>query len=124
MAEPVSSTATTASLLAVAILAIFPGIDPAVVLGAFAGASVFVISSSELTLFKRIGFFLVSFTAGMIAARMVAGVIDSLLPAQIEVADGVGALIAAALAIKLLLYLIRMADDPAKALRDIKGGGQ
>jgi hypothetical protein len=39
----------------------------------------------------------------MIAARMVAGVIDSLLPAQIEVADGVGALIAAALAIKLLL---------------------
>jgi hypothetical protein len=27
------------------------------VLGAFAGASVFVISSSELTLLKRIGFF-------------------------------------------------------------------
>ncbi|WP_199103177.1 phage holin family protein [Aquitalea sp. ASV11] len=123
MAEPVSSTATTASLLAVALLTLFPGMDPDVVLGAFAGASVFVISATDLPLFKRFTFFILSFTAGLLAARMVAGIIDTALPAEIEVAESVGAMAASALAIKLLLWLIQLAEDPAKAVRDIKKGG-
>jgi len=45
MAEPVNSTATLASITALAML---PGIDVAVLLGSFAGAAVFALSSDKL----------------------------------------------------------------------------
>ncbi|MBM2883186.1 hypothetical protein JFK97_02175 [Chromobacterium phragmitis] len=120
MAEPVSSTATTATLAAVAGLAMLPGIDAAVVLGAFAGAAVFVLSSDSLSLAKKAGFFIVSFVAGLVAAAGVASLLARWLP--IDASPGVGALLAAALAVKVLLWLIRLADDPAAAVRGMKGG--
>jgi hypothetical protein len=120
MAEPVSSTATTATLAAVAGLSMLPGIDAAVVLGAFAGAAVFVLSSDSLSLVKRAVFFVASFIAGLVAAAGVASLLARWLP--IEASPGVGALLAAALAVKVLLWLIRLADDPAAAVRGIKGG--
>ncbi|WP_434629423.1 putative holin [Chromobacterium sp. CV08] len=122
MAEPVSSTATSATLATVAGLALAPGIDAAIVLGAFAGAAVFVLSSDSLSLGKKAGFFLVSFFAGCLAAVSVAGVLTRWL--IVEISPGVCAMLAAAIAVKLLQWLIRKADDPAAALRDLKGGGK
>ncbi|QIY78333.1 putative holin [Chromobacterium violaceum] len=122
MAEPVSSTATSATLATVAGLALAPGIDAAVVLGAFAGAAVFVLSSDSLSLAKKAGFFLVSFIAGCLAAVSVAGAVAHWL--AVAISPGVCSMLAAALAVKLLQWLIRKADDPAAALRDLKGGGK
>ncbi|WP_206600378.1 putative holin [Chromobacterium sphagni] len=82
MAEPVSSTATTATLAAVAGLALFPGIDAATVLGAFAGAAVFVLSSDSLGLAKRAMFFIASFIAGCLAAASVAGLLAKWMPIE------------------------------------------
>ena len=54
MLEPITPSAASASLLAVAILTLFPGIDASVVLGAFAGSTVFVLSSRELGRLSRV----------------------------------------------------------------------
>jgi hypothetical protein len=94
------------------------------VLGAFAGGAVFVMSSTDLTPLKKLGFLGASIAAGLLAAQTVAGVLASFVPARVPVPSGVGALVAAALAVKLLLWLIRHADNPAELLRDWKGGGK
>ena len=112
MAEPGSSTAITGSVFSVAILSMFPGIEAAVVLGAFAGAVVFVLSSSDLSIAAKAASFIVSFIAGCIGAGFMAGLIGALTPQPVDVPDGVGALLAAALAVRLLMWLIRKAEDP------------
>ena len=48
MPEPISSSAATSTLSALALLSLFPGVDPGVLLGAFAGALVFIATTAEL----------------------------------------------------------------------------
>lgn len=106
MAEPVSSTTATASIAAVALLAMFPGVDASVILGAFSGSIVFVLASDELTAVKKIGFLVPSFGAGLLAAPMTAAVLSAVLPGAVTVSPGVGALLAATLVVKTLLWLL------------------
>lgn len=120
MAEPVSSTASSLMLVAIALIALFPGIDAATVLGAFAGSSVFVLSAAPLPLGRRAVFFIASFITGCLAADGVARLLSHWQ--AIAVSPGVGAILAAALAVKLLQWLIRLADDPTALLRQWKGG--
>ena len=122
MAEPVTSSYATGTVAAIALLSLFPGVQAAVVLGSFAGAVVFVMASDDLNLGKKAAFFVISFIAGCLAAPIAAGLLAGLLPARIAVSEGVGALIAAALAVRLLLWLIRRAENPADLLDSLKGG--
>lgn len=117
MAEP-SATAGT-SVVAIALLSLLPGVDPAMVLGAFSGAVVFVMASDDLNAVKKIAFFLPSFGGGLLSAPMATGLVKLVLPAQIAVSPGVGALLASALVVKTLLWLI--ARDPGTALEFLKG---
>lgn len=123
MAEPVSSSAATAAVGAITLLSLLPGVPVNVVIGAFAGAVAFVMASHDLSLGKKAGFFLISFLSGCLSAHMVTGLIASVLPKQIDVNEGVGALLAATLSVKLLLWLIRRADNPPD-LFNLKGGGK
>ncbi|SUD65900.1 Phage Tail Protein X [Pandoraea pnomenusa] len=66
MTEPVTTNATVATA-GVAVLSLFPGVDAAVVMGAFAGAGVFVLASDDLAPLKRLAFFLISFVAGCLS---------------------------------------------------------
>ncbi|MCL6262186.1 putative holin [Craterilacuibacter sp. RT1T] len=116
MAEPISSTAVTGSVFSVALLSMFPGVEAAVVLGAFAGAVVFVLSSSDLGLVAKAASFVVSFIAGCIGSGFMSGLVAALTPQAVQVPEGVGALLAAALAVKLLLWLIRKADNPEELI--------
>lgn len=122
MAEPISSSTASVSVITLALLSLFPGIEAAVVLGAFAGAAMFVLASYTLSTAKKLGFFLISFIAGFLSAPIVTGLIDSMLPRHIEVNRGVGALLAAAVSVKLLLWLIRYADNPLELLDRLRGG--
>ncbi|WP_337261868.1 MULTISPECIES: putative holin [unclassified Serratia (in: enterobacteria)] len=55
MSEPISGTGAVATAVTgVTIVGVFSNLDPAVVVGAFAGAAVFVLSSSDLPNFKKI----------------------------------------------------------------------
>ncbi|MCG8995069.1 phage holin family protein [Laribacter hongkongensis] len=120
MLEPITPSTASASLLAVALLTLFPGIDASVVLGAFAGSTVFVLSSRDPGRLSRVGFFAASFLIGLFAAGPVAALMNTLLPATVN--DHVGALFASALAVRLLQWLIDMAADPLGLLARIRGG--
>ena len=120
MMEPKPLPPASPPLLAVAILTLFPGIDASVVLGAFAGSTVFVLSSRELGRLSRVGFFAASFLIGLFAAGPVAALMNTLLPATVN--DHVGSLFASALAVRLLQWLIDMAADPLGLLARIRGG--
>lgn len=104
MAEPISSTTLTSAAAAVAATGWWAGLDAGVVIGAFAGAVFFVTSSTELKLPARGGYFFVSFIFGVICAPYAAEMISLAVPGPRSSAPvSLGALIAAAIAIKLLL---------------------
>lgn len=122
MAEPTSTVPAILSVFPFAVLSALPGVDPAVVLGAFSGAVVFVMASSELSVWKKLVFFLPSFGGGLLAAPLASSLVSFFLPAAIAVDHGVGALLASALVVKGLIWLI--ASDAAALLDLLKRGRQ
>lgn len=122
MAEPASTSAATLALTGAGLLALYPGLDAGTVLGAFAGGAVFVLSSHELSAAKKLAFLLLSIAAGIVGSASTASLIDWLLPGPVDVDKGVGALVASAVAVKLLLWLI--ASNPAELLAGLRGGGK
>lgn len=123
MAEPIStsSTATLAVTGAGALSILLPGVDPGAVLGAFAGAAVFVLNSGELGTVKKLGFLAASIVAGLLSAPLAAALIARALPSNTEVSHAVGALVASAVVVKLLLALIRLADNSDRLGAIFKG---
>lgn len=110
MAEPISTSFATAATTAVTVVSLCPGIDASTVIGAFAGAVVFVMASTHLSIIKRVAFFMVSIINGCLCAKTVAAELTSMLPTHVDVPPSVGALIGAAVSVKLLLWLISRAD--------------
>ena len=121
MAEPASTTAATIAVTGASVLALFPGLDAGAVTGAFAGAAVFVMSSNELGRLRALLFLCLSVVAGLIAAPLSAALLASILPERVQVSTSVGALRASALVIKILIWLIAKADNPAALLTLMKG---
>lgn len=123
MAEPIStgSTATLAVTGVGALSILLPGVDPGAVLGAFAGAAVFVLNSGELGTFKKLGFLAASIVAGLLSAPLAAALLAKALPTNTEVSKAVGALVASAVVVKLLLALIRLADNSDRLGAIFKG---
>lgn len=57
MLEPTTSTgAATAAVTGVTLVGLLSGLDAGVVIGAFAGAVVFVLSATEFPIWKRLAF--------------------------------------------------------------------
>lgn len=123
MHEPVSGTAITSGLGATTLLSYWAGIPSGVIIGSFAGAVIYVLTNSDVPLFKRLSFFFISFVVGIIGAGYTAKVIEGFTrlwtQSEINVDHSVGALIAAALAIKVLISLIAKAKVP-----DLPTGGK
>jgi len=122
MAEPISASSTAAlAVTGVGAITLVPGVDAATVLGAFAGAAVFALNSDELTTGKKIAFLMLSIVMGWLAAPLAASLIARILPADTEVSHGVGALVASAVLVKLLLALIRLADNGDRLVALFRG---
>ncbi|WP_127958057.1 putative holin [Serratia microhaemolytica] len=106
MTEPVT-TATAAAggtVTGVAVVTFFIGLPADVVLGAFAGAILFVVSASDYRLRARLALALGSFVAGITMYKPAAAWIISFLPEGYNRgADAAGALIAAGVIIRLLM---------------------
>lgn len=77
MSEPVSATAVVTTGAGVATLGWFSGFDPAVVIGSCAGAVFFVTSAADLTVPKRLGFFIVSLVFGVLPCRPASEIIPN-----------------------------------------------
>jgi hypothetical protein len=68
MAEPSTTTAVTIATTGVGLAALFPGIDGNALIGAFAGATLFVVSSKELHHWVRGVYLIISLVMGYLAA--------------------------------------------------------
>lgn len=96
MLEPTTSTgAASAAVTGVTLVGLFSGLDASVVIGAFAGAVVFVLSSRDIKLWQRCGYFIVSFIIGIYGADFVAGLLSKFVSGQ-PVDRSVGAMFASA----------------------------
>jgi len=122
MAEPISTSSTAAiAVTGVGAVSLLPGVDAATVLGAFAGAAVFALNADELSTGKKVAFLLLSIVMGCLTAPLAASLLARLLPSDTEVSHGVGALVASAVLVKLLLAMIRLADRSDRLMSLIRG---
>lgn len=116
MSEPISTGAIATAVTGVTFIGLFSGLDPSVVIGAFAGAAVFVLSATDFPILKKIWIFALSFISGLVSAGFFADLLESLLSflpgKHIEVDDTIGALVAGAVVIRLLMLLIAKSSDP------------
>ncbi|EAP1484385.1 hypothetical protein F8351_24065, partial [Salmonella enterica] len=86
-----------------------------IILGAIAGSTVFVVSASEYILSVRIILFTVSVIIGIICADLVAlaltHLIDKHFSVMLVIPSSVGAVIASALSIRVLIFLGKRIAD-------------
>ncbi|MCE8023680.1 putative holin [Billgrantia aerodenitrificans] len=77
MAEPSTTTAAGTATLTAVVIGMLPGIDANAVIGAFCGASLFVISAKDLGLFERLAYLAISFWIGYLGGpAMLGSIID------------------------------------------------
>lgn len=117
MAEPTSTTTAVAAAAGISFASLFPGIDGNALIGAFAGATLFVVSSKDLTTMQRIAYLFISLIIGYQGAAEIIAV----TPLR---STGIAAFVAAAIAIILALQLMeRLKSVDLMALLK-KGGGK
>ena len=99
MAEPTSLSSAASLAAGVGLAALLPGIDGNALVGAFAGATLFVVSAKSLPVWQRAVYLLISVVAGYLAAPDIARSLPIL-------STGVAAFVAAAVGITVTLALI------------------
>lgn len=99
MAEPTSLSSAATLTAGVGLAALWPGVDGNALIGAFAGATLFVVSARSLPTWKRVIYLLISVVAGYQAAPDIV----RWIPIR---STGVAAFVAAAVGITITLALI------------------
>lgn len=130
MGEPVSAvTATTVTLTSVTFASLFANTPAGVYVGAFAGAVVYVLSSQELSRFAQVGYFVASFLIGILGADFATAILNmalsKYLPAGISIGNWLGATVAAAVGVCILISLrkINLQTIASRILSSFSGGG-
>lgn len=99
MAEPTSLSSAVPVAAGVGLAALLPGIDGNALIGAFAGATLFVVSAKSLPLWQRAVYLFVSVVAGYLAA-------PDIVRSLPVFSTGVAAFVASAVGITVTLALI------------------
>lgn len=99
MAEPTSLSGAAPLAAGVGLAALLPGVDGNALIGAFAGATLFVVSAKSLPIWQRLVYLLISIVAGYLAAPDIARSLPVL-------STGVAAFGASAVGITVTLALI------------------
>lgn len=128
MPEPVSSTATSTALLSgVTLAGILTGFEPGILIAAFAGAVIFVLSADDFSLWEKALLFIVSIVVGLSAAHLTASIASSVLSTvlqdKIVVAPPVGALLASAAAVRVLMLFSAKTEGKSLIDRLFNRGG-
>lgn len=121
MSEPISATSATAAVATASALTLVPGAEPAVMIGAFTGAVLFIITNDTNGNLQRLGLFVVSFLGGVLCADWAANAVSAALPDTMQVNIGMAALIASACVVRLLQYLMKMTNSPESWLSALRG---
>lgn len=122
MTEPTTAT-FTAIVSAFSVSMIYPNIENGIILGALCGSILLIISENNISVFRRIILFFISFAIGLLLAELTSYLIAPLFPVNVQekIPVGLGALIASAISVKLLLWLIKRIDDPDELFNRFKG---
>ena len=119
-AEPVSGTATAHAVeTTVTFAGLWANTDAGVILGAFAGATLYVLTSRNLHWWEKLLYGLASFLAGLIGAKYMTAILNATLNTTlgkiapgtevIPVPESIGAMVAAAVIITfVLMYKSRL----------------
>lgn len=121
MSEPTGATAATLATTTAALAAPAFGVDPLIAIGAITGAGIFVMSHDQQGAVKKLALFIGSVACGFLGARLAADLVATLIPGGVAINDGVGAIIASSVSVRILQRLIGMLDSPA-SLQDIIRG--
>lgn len=98
MPEPSSATFTGIATLSAALFGLLPGVDANAVVGAFCGATLFVVSANDIGLFKRLIYLVISFLIGYLGGPAQLGYIfehtavSAFIAAAISVTAGLRAI--------------------------------
>jgi len=117
MTEPITASTTLGVATGITLISILSGDAAPIVLGAFGGASLFVLVSQELTLKRRCVLWFCSLIAGCLFAPVFVAAMKKVIPLDVEISLGAGAFVASAIAIKVLLLLLKHLDDDGVLLR-------
>ncbi|WP_114195492.1 putative holin [Edaphovirga cremea] len=125
MGEPVSTGtgAATYILGGVTIIGLAPGINSGIVIGAFGGAVIYVLSSADISILRRVCLFLISFLVGIVSADFVTSIINYFTPDVIVAEAPLGAVVASAVAVRLLMFISKESGDPVKLIKKLRGHG-
>jgi len=112
MTEPTSTGSMVALATGVGLASLLPGIDADAFIGAFAGATLFVVSAKDLSIWKRLIYLAISVVAGYLGGTEVMRRFD-------VTSSGLAAFFCAATIITLTLALIERSRtaDPARLPR-------
>lgn len=121
MAEPATTTTSTALVSAFSITALFPNLDAGSVLGALCGATLLIVGRKELGRFKSIALFFASFVIGILFSDLMTTVLCGILPQDLsdKTPLSLGALLVSILATQLLLLILN--QDLASIIKIIRG---
>ncbi|MEG2433746.1 MAG: putative holin, partial [Acinetobacter sp.] len=120
MLELTASTGV-AAVTGVTLVGLLSGLDTGVVIGAFAGAVVFVLSATEFRIWKRVVFFVVAFVLGILTAGFSTAMLSTVIPASVMVEKPIGALVSSATIVWILIAVIAKAKNSTFKL---KGDGK
>lgn len=123
MTEPTSATTATAVISAFSLSAIYPNLENGLILGALCGSILLVLNENEISVIRRILLFFISFTLGLLLAELSADLISLILPESVKhkTPVGLGSLVASAISIKLLIWMIKHIDDLLEQLNIFRG---
>lgn len=123
MTEPTAVTTTTAMISAFSVATIYPNIENGIILGALCGSILLILNEGNITILRRISLFFISFVLGMLLSEFTAELISGILPDALrdKMPFSLGALIASAVSVKLMLWLIKHIDNPLAVINFLKG---
>ncbi|AFE57993.1 hypothetical protein Q7S_08765 [Rahnella aquatilis HX2] len=121
MSEPISGLTVTGTLAGAGLFGWFSGLDYGVVFGAFAGAVFYVTSAADLSNWRKVSYFTVSFLAGIFGAGVAGAKLSKYLDYTDKPLDALGAVIISALAVQLLTFASNRAKNPTSLIDRWRG---
>ncbi len=121
MSEPITTSTATSYVLTAGLLTMLPGIDSGIVIGAFTGSLLFIISDDSSGHWRKVALFIASFLGGLLCAQWAANALSLVLPNAISVNPAMAAIIAAASVVRLLQKLTSEPDTLLDFIRSLRG---